>query len=43
VHVDEPSHATIWVDLSGYGDGAVYLSDPAAWLDGHPESRRRLK
>jgi uncharacterized protein YcbK (DUF882 family) len=36
VHVDVRSRATIWVDLSGYGDGAVYVPDPEAWLEAHP-------
>jgi uncharacterized protein YcbK (DUF882 family) len=36
VHVDVRSRATIWVDLSGYGDGAAYVSDPDAWLQAHP-------
>jgi uncharacterized protein YcbK (DUF882 family) len=36
VHVDVRSRATIWVDLSGYGDGADYVSDPEAWLEAHP-------
>jgi hypothetical protein len=36
VHVDVRSHATVWVDLSGYGDGAVYVADPEAWLESHP-------
>jgi hypothetical protein len=31
------------VDLSGYGDGAVYVSDPASWLDAHPDAGRQLK
>jgi hypothetical protein len=26
----------VWVDLSGYGDGAVYVFDPEAWLQSHP-------
>jgi hypothetical protein len=33
---DVRSRATVWVDLSGYGDGAVYVSDPEAWLNAHP-------
>jgi hypothetical protein len=40
VHVDVRSRATIWVDLSGYGDGAVYVSDPEAWLEAHPDAAR---
>ena len=36
VHVDVRSRDTIWVDLSGYGDGALYVADPAAWLAAHP-------
>jgi uncharacterized protein YcbK (DUF882 family) len=41
VHVDVRSRATIWVDLSGYGDGAVYVQDPRRWLAQHPEAGRR--
>lgn len=40
VHVDVRSRATIWVDLSGYGDGAIYVADPGAWLDAHSAARR---
>jgi uncharacterized protein YcbK (DUF882 family) len=43
VHIDERSQATIWVDLSGYGDDAIYVSEPASWLDGHAEAGRRLE
>jgi hypothetical protein len=32
VHIDVRSRATIWVDLSGYGDGAIYVSNPERWL-----------
>ncbi len=35
VHVDVRSRATIWVDLSGYGDGAIYIPNPEAWLEAH--------
>lgn len=38
VHVDVRSRATIWVDLSGYGDGAEYVEDPVAWLSAHPDA-----
>src|SRR5262249_44030646 len=31
VHIDDRSRATIWVDLSGYGDGAIYVKDPERW------------
>jgi hypothetical protein len=41
VHIDVRSQATIWVDLSGYGDGAVYVPDPAAWLEVNPAAGRR--
>jgi hypothetical protein len=36
VHVDVRSKSTIWVDLSGYGDGANYVPDPSRWLRDHP-------
>lgn len=36
VHVDVRSHVTVWVDRSGYGDGADYVADPVGWLDAHP-------
>ena len=35
VHIDVRSRATVWVDLSGYGDGGFYVRDPAAWLGVH--------
>lgn len=38
VHIDVRSSATIWVDLSGYGDGADYVQHPDPWLDGHPDA-----
>jgi uncharacterized protein YcbK (DUF882 family) len=41
VHVDVRSSATIWVDLSGYGDGAVYVQDVHTWLAQHPDTDRR--
>jgi hypothetical protein len=41
VHVDVRSQATIWVDQSGYGDGAVYVQDPNTWLAQRPEAGRR--
>ncbi len=40
VHVDDRSRAAIWVDLSGYGDGAIYVKDPERWLDEHPDAGR---
>lgn len=40
VHVDVRSRATIWVDLSGYGDGAAYVADPDGWLASHPGAGR---
>jgi uncharacterized protein YcbK (DUF882 family) len=40
VHVDVRSRPTIWVDLSGYGDGASYVRSPASWLDRHPDAGR---
>jgi hypothetical protein len=36
VHVDVRSRATIWVDLSGYGDGAVCVPEAEPWLEAHP-------
>ena len=38
VHVDVRSRSAIWVDLSGYGDGARYVANPEAWLRGHPDA-----
>jgi uncharacterized protein YcbK (DUF882 family) len=40
VHIDVRSRPTIWVDLSGYGDGASYVRSPASWLDRHPDAGR---
>jgi uncharacterized protein YcbK (DUF882 family) len=40
IHVDVRSETTIWVDLSGYGDGAVYVPDPARWLEENPRAAR---
>ena len=40
VHIDVRSQATIWVDLSGYGDGALYVPDPARWLDENSHAGR---
>lgn len=36
VHMDVRSRSAIWVDLSGYGDGATFVADPERWLDEHP-------
>ena len=38
VHVDVRARSAIWVDLSGYGDGARYVANPEAWLRGHPDA-----
>jgi uncharacterized protein YcbK (DUF882 family) len=37
VHMDVRARAAMWVDLSGYGDGAHYVRDAAAWLRRHKE------
>jgi hypothetical protein len=43
VHVDVRSRPTIWVDLSGYGDGAAYVREPQRWLERHPDAGRRRR
>ncbi|HEX4460718.1 MAG TPA: DUF882 domain-containing protein [Polyangia bacterium] len=38
VHVDVRAQSAIWVDLSGYGDGARYVASPESWLLRHPDA-----
>jgi hypothetical protein len=40
VHVDVRSRATIWVDLSRYGEAARYVRDAKGWVREHPQSGR---
>lgn len=37
VHIDVRARSALWVDLSGYGDGASYVRDAATWLRRHRE------
>lgn len=38
VHVDVRPRSAIWVDLSGYGDGAQYVAHPDEWLANHEDA-----
>lgn len=37
VHIDVRARSALWVDLSGYGDGARYVRDADTWLRRHKE------
>lgn len=42
VHIDVRPRSAIWVDLSGYGDGARYVAHPDDWLRRNPDAAGRI-
>jgi uncharacterized protein YcbK (DUF882 family) len=42
VHIDVRPRSAIWVDLSGYGDGARYVAHPDDWLARNPNAAGQI-
>jgi hypothetical protein len=42
-HIDVRSRRSTWVDLSRYGEPAVYVSAPEQWMLAHPDAGRSAR
>jgi uncharacterized protein YcbK (DUF882 family) len=43
IHIDVRSRPGVWVDLSRYGEAAVYVPRPRQWIREHPQAAKRAQ